>query len=99
MKNDVLMDQLILFHKSNQKLVCEMMMDHYIPQIKHPLNFVPDRHHLPHQYIWGLKMDLFVTWIGIDKIQLIVVHSWASWKCFSLSNWSQLQKHLDNLAH
>jgi len=38
-------------------------------------------------------MDLFVTWIGIDKIQLIDVHSQASWKCFPLS------KHLDNLAH
>jgi hypothetical protein len=27
---------LILFHKPNQKLVCEMMMDHSIPQTKHP---------------------------------------------------------------
>jgi hypothetical protein len=34
MKNEVVMDQLILFHKPNKKVWSEKKMDHFIPQTK-----------------------------------------------------------------
>jgi hypothetical protein len=38
MRNVVVMDQLILFHKPNKKVRSEKKMDHFIPQTKHTLN-------------------------------------------------------------
>jgi predicted RNase H-like nuclease (RuvC/YqgF family) len=37
MKNEVVMDQLILFHKPNKKVRSEKKMDHFIPQTKHTI--------------------------------------------------------------
>jgi hypothetical protein len=34
----VVMDQSILFHKSNKKVSSEKKMDHFIPQTKHTTN-------------------------------------------------------------
>jgi hypothetical protein len=39
MRNGVVMDQPILFHKPNKKVRSEKKMDHFIPQTKHTLNF------------------------------------------------------------
>jgi hypothetical protein len=35
MRNGVVMDQPILFHKSNKKMRSKKKMDHFIPQTKH----------------------------------------------------------------
>jgi hypothetical protein len=35
MRNGVVMDQLILFHKPNKKMRSEKKMDNFIPQTKH----------------------------------------------------------------
>jgi hypothetical protein len=35
MRNGVVMDQLILFHKPNKKMSSEKKIDHFIPQTKH----------------------------------------------------------------
>jgi hypothetical protein len=35
MRNEVVMDQLILFHKPNKKVTSEKKMNHFIPQTKH----------------------------------------------------------------
>jgi hypothetical protein len=39
MRNGVVMDQLILFHKPNKKVRSEKKIDHFIPQTKHTLSF------------------------------------------------------------
>jgi hypothetical protein len=38
MRNEVVMDQPILFHKPNKKVRSEKKMDHFIPQTKHTLS-------------------------------------------------------------
>jgi hypothetical protein len=38
MRNEVVMDQLILFHKPNKKMINEKKMDHFISQTKHTIN-------------------------------------------------------------
>jgi hypothetical protein len=38
MKNEVVMDQLILFPKPNKKVRSEKKMDHFIPQTKHTIH-------------------------------------------------------------
>jgi hypothetical protein len=38
MRNVVVMDQPIIFHKPNKKVRSEKKMYHFIPQTKHPLN-------------------------------------------------------------
>jgi hypothetical protein len=38
MRNGVVMDQPILFHKPNKKVRSEKKMDHFIPQTKHTIN-------------------------------------------------------------
>jgi hypothetical protein len=38
MRNEVVMDQLILFNKPNKNVRSEKKMDHFIPQTKHTLN-------------------------------------------------------------
>jgi hypothetical protein len=37
MRNGVMMDQSILFHKPNKKVMNEKKMDNFIPQTKHTL--------------------------------------------------------------
>jgi hypothetical protein len=37
MRNGVVMDQPILFHKPNKKVRSEKKMDHFIPQTKHTI--------------------------------------------------------------
>jgi hypothetical protein len=37
MKNEMVMDQLILFHKPNKKVRSEKKMNNFIPQTKHTL--------------------------------------------------------------
>jgi hypothetical protein len=37
MRNEVVMDQLILFNKPNKNVRSEKKMNHYIPQTKHAL--------------------------------------------------------------
>jgi hypothetical protein len=37
MRNEVVMDQLILFNKPNKNARSEKKMDHFIPQTKHTL--------------------------------------------------------------
>jgi hypothetical protein len=37
MRNEVMMDQLILFNKPNKNMRSEKKMDHFIPQTKHAL--------------------------------------------------------------
>jgi hypothetical protein len=39
MRNEVVMNQPILFHKPNKKIRNEKKMNHFIPQIKHTPNF------------------------------------------------------------
>lgn len=41
MRNEMTMDQLILFHKPNKKVSSEKMMDHLIPQTKHTISSSP----------------------------------------------------------
>jgi hypothetical protein len=38
MRNEVVMDQPILFHKPNKKVRSEKKMHHFIPQTKHTIN-------------------------------------------------------------
>jgi hypothetical protein len=38
MRNEVVMDQPIQFHKPNKKVRSEKKMDHFIPQTKHTNN-------------------------------------------------------------
>jgi hypothetical protein len=45
MKNEVVIYQLILFHKPNKKVRSENKMDHFITRTKHTLNRVLGRHH------------------------------------------------------
>jgi hypothetical protein len=40
MRNEVMMDQPILFHKPNKKVRSEKKMNHFIPQTKHTINFL-----------------------------------------------------------
>jgi hypothetical protein len=42
MRNEVVMDQPILFHKPNKKVRSEKKMDHFIPQTKHTINLTHD---------------------------------------------------------
>jgi hypothetical protein len=39
MRNEVVMDQPILFHKPNKKVRSEKKMDHFISQTKHTLTY------------------------------------------------------------
>jgi hypothetical protein len=41
MRNEVVMDQLILFHKPNKKMRSKKKMDHSIPQTKHTIRSWP----------------------------------------------------------
>jgi hypothetical protein len=49
MRNGVVMDQPILFHKPNKKVRSEKKMNHFIPQTKHTINF-----RLRHMDVWGV---------------------------------------------
>jgi hypothetical protein len=40
MRNEMVMDQLIQFHKPNKKVRSEKMMNYLIPQSKHTINLV-----------------------------------------------------------
>jgi hypothetical protein len=39
MRNEMVMDQTILFHKSNKKVRSEKKIDHFVHQTKHTLNY------------------------------------------------------------
>jgi hypothetical protein len=65
MRNEMVMDQLITFHKPNKKVRSENMMDYLIPQTKHAVNVLCASFGLFTSLHYYLKLNSRLTWFNL----------------------------------
>ena len=66
----MVIDQLILFHKPNKKLESNTMMDHFVPQSKHPLIVLALNLSVAQEKAYCIALNLSVAQ------EKGIIHSW-----------------------